>query len=251
MVDATVVLKSRSGAPQPPARKQQPRTWRDEGQWGVEGAKERVTMTATHEKHIGQDAAEHAGLHDTDLVLLEGHDGDDELDGVAKGGVAQAAQCLAQFRRQLFGSEAQQRGQRDDGDEVEDEDGGGAPADVAGDYAQRHEDEQDVDVVAGERRPRRVGDIPGQRPPARLVATGATRFEAAEQRRALVWRAIQLSRHGRAVAVGEGGGGGGVAVVVVVIVVLAGNGQIGAVATDTVEFTPYVLCYGGAPRAED
>ena len=73
-----------------------------------------------------------------------------KFDSISKCRIHQSTQCLTELRGQLFGCEAQERGKRDDGDEVENEDSGGIPAHCASDDANGHEDKEDVDIVASE-----------------------------------------------------------------------------------------------------
>jgi hypothetical protein len=82
-----------------------------------------------------------------------------EFDGISEGRIEQATQRLAQLGRELFGRKAQQTREWYDGNEIEDEDDGGVPADSAGDDAKRHEDEKHVDIVAREGGPGHLGDI--------------------------------------------------------------------------------------------
>jgi hypothetical protein len=77
MVDATVSLKLRSCSRMPPARKQQPRTWKEESEGGVSGSGD-----GTHKQDVGEDAAQHAGLDDSYFALLQRNDGD--LESVSK-----------------------------------------------------------------------------------------------------------------------------------------------------------------------
>lgn len=71
----------------------------------------------------------------------------DQLDSIAKGGVEETTHGLTQLDRDLLGSEGEDSGEGDDGEEVDDEDGGGAPAHGTGDDAEGHRGEQEVDIV--------------------------------------------------------------------------------------------------------
>ena len=75
----------------------------------------------------------------------ERRDTHDQFDGVTKGSVEKAAEGVAQVLGYLLSGEGQHGGQGDDGEEVEGEDGRGAPPQLSGYDSQRHEDEQDVD----------------------------------------------------------------------------------------------------------
>lgn len=70
-----------------------------------------------------------------------------QLNGVSKGSIQQPAQRLAQLERDLLGRKGQDGSKRDDGKEVDGEDGGRAPAEAAGDDANGDHDEQEVDIV--------------------------------------------------------------------------------------------------------
>jgi hypothetical protein len=114
-----------------------------------------------------------------------------EFDGVAKRRIHEATERLAQLGGKLLGRKAEQRGQRDDGNEVKDEDGRRAPAHDAGDDADRHENEQDVGIVARQSRVGKVHDVLGERLPARLVIVS---LRAPDERGRLM-RAIGGSGH--------------------------------------------------------
>lgn len=67
---------------------------------------------------------------------------------ITKGRIHQSPHGLSHDRRQLLGREAQQRREGNDGDEVQREHDGAVPMEGSGDNAQRHEDEQDIDIIA-------------------------------------------------------------------------------------------------------
>ena len=171
--------------------------------------------TATQdEQNAGKDAAQHAGLHNADLALLERNDTNDQLDGIAKGRVHKATQGLAKLRRKLLGRKGQQRSKRDDGDEVKDEDGGGVPVERAGDDADGHKDEEDVDIAAHKRRIDQVQEVLGQSGDGGLVGAGGA------YQRGMLCRAILGLRH----------------------VVRLAEGTSAAVTGDAVEVALYVFC---------
>lgn len=87
-----------------------------------------------------------------------------QLDGVPKRGVQQSSQGVAQPHGDLLRRERQDGGQRDDGEEVEREDGRGSPVELTGDDAERHDDEQEVDIVCVSRAPVRA-TFPNPCPP--------------------------------------------------------------------------------------
>ena len=72
----------------------------------------------------------------------------DQFDRISKGGVEQPSQSLTKLDRQLLGSEAQERGQWYDGEEVEDENGDRIPPQRSSDDSERHEDKENIDIVA-------------------------------------------------------------------------------------------------------
>jgi hypothetical protein len=139
----------------------------------------------TYEKDVGQNTAKHTGLNNSDLALSEGNDGYlselalmtahwrahtyNEFDGISKRRIHQTTKGLAEFGGELFSGETQERSKGDDCDEVEDEDSGWVPRQGAGDDADGHKDEQDVDIVAGEGGVDQVQDMLGQCLDARIV----------------------------------------------------------------------------------
>ncbi len=70
-----------------------------------------------------------------------------QLDGVAKGGIQQAAHGLAEANGDFLGGKGQDGGEGDNGKEVDGEDSGGAPARGAGNDANGDGDEEEVDIV--------------------------------------------------------------------------------------------------------
>lgn len=75
----------------------------------------------------------------------------DEFHGVAEGGIEQSAHGLAKLVSNFFGSKREDGGKGHDGEEVDGEDSGRAPVEVAGDYANGHHDEEEVDIVCRRR----------------------------------------------------------------------------------------------------
>lgn len=77
----------------------------------------------THdEQQVSQDRAQKRGLHDSNLVLDQSDDENDQLDGVAKGDVDQRADGVTQAASHALGSMAQQTRQGNDSDRVHCED---------------------------------------------------------------------------------------------------------------------------------
>lgn len=79
---------------------------------------------AHDEQEIGKNGADKRGLDNDNLVLDEGNDGDNELDGVAKGGVDETAEGLAGAQGDFLRGKAQHGSEGDDGDKVDDKDDG-------------------------------------------------------------------------------------------------------------------------------
>lgn len=65
---------------------------------------------AEHEETIGQDGAEHGGLHDAQFTLDQSEDRNDQLDGVAEGGVEQTSEGVADAEGELFRCKSEKGG---------------------------------------------------------------------------------------------------------------------------------------------
>jgi hypothetical protein len=89
---------------------------------------------------------------------------------------------LSQFGRNLLGRKGQQGGEGHNGDEVETKDGDGVHVESAGDNADGHKDEEDVDIVAAEGGPDGARNVLGHGLPFGFIGIGAV----GEQRRLLV-----------------------------------------------------------------
>ncbi|KAJ8566818.1 hypothetical protein ON010_g6302 [Phytophthora cinnamomi] len=100
---------------------------------------------AQHEQQVGQHGADERALHHVDLARLEREDGDDHLDGVAEGGVDEPADGLSRVEGQRLGGLAQQVGERDHDEEVEDEDPEVTPAAERGPDGQRRREQHEVE----------------------------------------------------------------------------------------------------------
>lgn len=70
-----------------------------------------------------------------------------QFNSVTKCSVQQSTQGFAEFDGDFFGSKGQDGGKRDNGKEVDGEDGGGTPAHATGNNAKRHHDEEEIDIV--------------------------------------------------------------------------------------------------------
>ena len=70
----------------------------------------------------------------------------DQLGGIAKGRVEQAAKGLAETFLNLVGRKRQDRSHRYDGQEVEAEYPAGRPSHLAGNDSDGHEDQEEVEV---------------------------------------------------------------------------------------------------------
>ena len=126
---------------------------------------------------------------------------------------------MTKLGRQFLSCEAQEGSKRDDGDEVEDKDGSGVPAHDARDDANGDEDEEDIDVVAGEGGIGEVHDMLGERLQARLALVVLSAPD--ERGRLVVETAIGGCRHVLLLAVGR---------------------RVTLMATEAVEVSLYVFC---------
>ena len=117
-----------------------------------------------------------------------------QFDCVSESRVHQTTNSLTKLGTQFLGCEAQQRCQWHDGDEVDDEDGGGVCAGRAQRDTSRHEDQEDVDIVAGEGQPSEMDEVHGPAHPGAvvLVERPAAILPASEGS-ALVGRAIEAA----------------------------------------------------------
>lgn len=128
-----------------------------------------------------------------------------QFDCVSESRVHQTTNSLTKLGTQFLGCEAQQRCQWHDGDEVDDEDGGGVCAGRAQRDTSRHEDQEDVDIVAGEGQPSEMDEVHGPAHPGAVVLVegrAAIAILSMSERGALVGRAIEGVVVGRHVVVG-------------------------------------------------
>jgi len=58
--------------------------------------------TTQDKQDVGQDTAQHRSLNQTELVLLQSDDPDQELDGVSEGGIEESRDGLRQAHTQLL-----------------------------------------------------------------------------------------------------------------------------------------------------
>jgi len=72
---------------------------------------------AKNKQDVAKDRSNQTGLHDGQLALEQGDDGDDKFDGVTERGVEQAAERLAYSNRDLFCAEREERSERDDSED--------------------------------------------------------------------------------------------------------------------------------------
>ena len=82
-----------------------------------------------------------------------------QLYSIAKGSIHETAECLAEFGGEFLGCEAEEGGQRHDGEEVDDEGASCGPLQETGDDSERYKDEKYVDVVAKEYYPAHIGNL--------------------------------------------------------------------------------------------
>lgn len=76
---------------------------------------------AENEKEVGKNRANKRRLHNGNLTLDKGNNGDNQLDDVAEGGVDETTNGLADTHRDFLGSEAKEARKRHDGNERHDE----------------------------------------------------------------------------------------------------------------------------------
>jgi hypothetical protein len=57
------------------------------------------------QQRVAQDRSDHAGLNQPNLSLNERQDGDQEFDGVSKGGVEETSEGVSHSKSELFGGE--------------------------------------------------------------------------------------------------------------------------------------------------
>ena len=69
-----------------------------------------------HQQQVADDRAGERGLDHVEHAGAQRHQGDDQLGGIAQGGVEEAADALAETGCQLLGGDAKQTGQRHDGE---------------------------------------------------------------------------------------------------------------------------------------
>ena len=103
--------------------------------------------------------SQHSGLR----TEARGDAQDDQLHGVAKGDVQQGADRVAHLVGDALGGEAEQAGERDDGERVHGEDDCGRHAGQhLDDYADGHEDEEDVEPRVEHDAAERLGEPLGE-----------------------------------------------------------------------------------------
>ena len=97
---------------------------RADGGEGLDGVAQAAgeERRAEHQQQVADDRADQRGLDDVEHAGAQRDEGDDQLGGIAEGGVEQAADALADPGRELLGRQAEQARQRDDGDAGQDED---------------------------------------------------------------------------------------------------------------------------------
>ena len=121
---------------------------------------------ADDREHVAQNRADERGFHEVVQAGLQRDDGDDELGGIAEGGVEQAARGRAKPAGQLLGGDADEAGQRHDGQAAGEEHDGRAPVPMLGSEGERRRQEQEIEGVQGHAQAlhwtaRRTGQPPG------------------------------------------------------------------------------------------
>lgn len=61
----------------------------------IKKQKQKVIVLTEDKEDVGEDRADHRGLDEPELVLFQGDDADDELDGVAKGCIEESSEGLS------------------------------------------------------------------------------------------------------------------------------------------------------------
>lgn len=64
-----------------------------------------------------------------------------QFDGISKSRIQQSTQCLTEWHGKFLSGEGEQRGERDDGDEIQDEFEDRVPVENSGNDTQRDKDE--------------------------------------------------------------------------------------------------------------
>jgi len=166
MVEATVELKVCSWRLLPPAMKQQPRTRRmfDRILPSILDCTIRISPC----RRATMETCE-AIIRMCVKMITEWLSTYNQLHGVSKGRIKQASDRLAQLDTQLFSREAEEGGQGNDGEKIDNEGGRWVNIQRAEHYANRHKDQQHVDVVAREHQPRGVQERCGPSNPCSVV----------------------------------------------------------------------------------
>lgn len=125
---------------------------------------------AHHKQAVGQDGTNHGGLDNFVLAIAQRNDANleshkqnqhragsqrrrtecityNQLDRISKRGIQQTTQSLAQLGRDFLSRKRQYRGERNDCEEVDDENGDRVPLGYASDDTNGDEYEEDIDIV--------------------------------------------------------------------------------------------------------
>lgn len=112
----------------------------------VESQTTRKVTHAQHQKNVGEDGTDHAGLYDIDIALGQGNDGNEQLNDITdclvsgvsmvqsgdkgegrryipEGGVEETTPCFTKSEGDLFGGKGQPTCERDDAQQAGDKDG--------------------------------------------------------------------------------------------------------------------------------
>jgi len=82
---------------------------------------------AQNEKQVREDGPEHGGLDNLNLAIAKGDNADNQFNGVSERRIQEPAQSFTQSHGDFFRRKREDRGEGDDGEEVEDEDSVGVP----------------------------------------------------------------------------------------------------------------------------
>lgn len=73
-----------------------------------------------------------------------------QFDGISKSSIQQTTHCFTQLQRDLFGRKRKDGGEGDDGEKIDSEDGGGIPAQLAGNNANGNHNQEEIDIACDE-----------------------------------------------------------------------------------------------------
>jgi predicted molibdopterin-dependent oxidoreductase YjgC len=116
------------------------------------------------QKKVRENTTKHRGLDELNFVSLESNNADlyvrlvviqevklgalyNKFHGISKGSVQESTKSLTKLHRELFCRKRQNSSEWDNSEEVDGENGSGAPAHLASDNTERYHDKKKVDIV--------------------------------------------------------------------------------------------------------